>query len=100
MSINRNNLHYLHSDEAMRFDKYKALYKRFIDGTRWINDKMLKGINADQDKADFNRLVVEPMDAMWAGFTGGQDNVQGVAGNLSSFFTDLGFTLPPFNFLG
>ena len=69
MSINRNNLHYLHSDEAMRFDKYKALYKRFIDGTRWINDKMLKGINADQDKADFNRLVVEPMDAMWAGFT-------------------------------
>ena len=69
MSINRNNLHYLHSDETVRFDKYKALYKRFIDGTRWINDKMAKGINADQDKADFNRLVVEPMDAMWAGFT-------------------------------
>ena len=69
MSINRNNLHYLHSDEAVRFDKYKALYKRFIDGTRWINDKMANGINADQDKADFNRLVVEPMDAMWAGFT-------------------------------
>ena len=69
MNINRNNLHYLHSDEAVHFDKYKALYKRFIDGTRWINDKMVKGINADQDKADFNRLVVEPMDAMWAGFT-------------------------------
>lgn len=69
MSINTNNLHFLHSDEAVRFDKYKALYKRFIDGTRWINDKMAKGINADQDKADFNRLVVEPMDAMWAGFT-------------------------------
>ena len=30
---------------------------------------MSKGINVDQDKADFNRLVVEPMDAMWAGFT-------------------------------
>ncbi len=69
MSINRNNLHYLHSDEAVRFDKYKALYKRFIDGTRWINDKMANGINADWDKADFNRLVVEPMDAMWAEFT-------------------------------
>ena len=69
MSINRNNLHYLHSDEAVRFDKYKALYKRFIDGTRWINDKMANGINADQDKADFNRLVVEPMDAMCAEFT-------------------------------
>jgi len=69
MSINRNNLHYLHSDETVRFDKYKALYKRFIDGTRWINDKMANGINADQDKADFNRLVVEPMDAMWAEFT-------------------------------
>ena len=69
MSINRNNLHYLHSDEAVRFDKYKALYKRFVDGTRWINDKMAKGINADQDKADFNRLIVEPMDALWAEFT-------------------------------
>jgi len=69
MNINRNNLHYLHSEGSVRFDKYKALYKRFIDGTRWINDKMANGINADQDKADFNRLVVEPMDAMWAGFT-------------------------------
>ena len=51
------------------FEEFKRLYKRFIDGTRWINDKMAKGINADQDKTDFNRLVVEPMDAMWAEFT-------------------------------
>lgn len=36
-----------------------------------------------------------------AGFiiTGGQDNVQGVAGQLMSFFAELGFTLPQFPFI-
>ncbi len=52
-----------------KFDRFKALYKRFVDGTRWINERMAKGINVDQDKEDFKRMVVEPMDAMWAGFT-------------------------------
>ena len=52
-----------------KFEQFKGIYKRFTDGTRWLNDKMAKGINADKDKDDFNRLVVEPMDAMWAEFT-------------------------------
>jgi nitrite reductase/ring-hydroxylating ferredoxin subunit/multimeric flavodoxin WrbA len=36
-----------------------------------------------------------------AGFIimGGQDNIQGVAGQLMSFFTELGFTLPQFPFI-
>jgi len=32
--------------------------------------------------------------------TGGQDNIQQVAGQMMVFFTDLGFTFPPFSFLG
>ncbi len=52
-----------------KFDSFKALYKRFVDGTRWINERMAKGINVDQDKEDFKRTVVEPMDAMWAEFS-------------------------------
>jgi len=32
--------------------------------------------------------------------TGGQDNIQQVAGQLNTFFTELGFTLPPFDFVG
>ena len=32
--------------------------------------------------------------------TGGQDNIQQVAGQMMCFFTDLGFTFPPFSFLG
>ena len=51
-----------------KFDKYKSLYKRFVDGTRWINERMAKGINVDQDKEDLKRTVVEPMDVMWAAF--------------------------------
>ena len=34
-----------------------------------INDRMAKGINIEKDKADFQRTVVEPMDAMWAEFS-------------------------------
>lgn len=52
-----------------QFKKFKAIYKRFVDGTRWINDRMAKGINIEKDKADFQRTVVEPMDAMWAEFS-------------------------------
>lgn len=52
-----------------KFDRFKALYKRFVDGNRWLNERMAKGINVDKDKDDFNRTVVEPMDAMWAEFT-------------------------------
>src|SRR4026207_968679 len=32
--------------------------------------------------------------------TGGQDNIQHVAGNMMMFFTELGFSLPPFAFMG
>ncbi|HRZ15782.1 MAG TPA: hypothetical protein P5110_09770, partial [Candidatus Omnitrophota bacterium] len=52
-----------------QFRKFKAIYKRFVDGTRWINDRMAKGINIEKDKADFQKTVVEPMDAMWAEFS-------------------------------
>ena len=31
--------------------------------------------------------------------TGGQDNIQQVAGQLMVFFTELGFTFPPFAFM-
>ena len=52
-----------------QFSTYKVLYRKFVDGTRWINDRMVKGINVDKDKADFMRSVVEPMDVLWAEFT-------------------------------
>jgi hypothetical protein len=32
--------------------------------------------------------------------TGGQDNIQQVAGQMMVFFTELGFSLPPFAFVG
>jgi hypothetical protein len=52
-----------------KFYEFKTLFKKFIDGTRWLNERMAEGINVDQDKKDFQRLVVEPMDKMWATFT-------------------------------
>jgi len=52
-----------------KFEQFKGLYKRFVDGTRWLNRQMQKGIDIEHDKKEFQGLVVEPMDAMWAGFT-------------------------------
>ena len=50
-------------------EKFKALFKKFIEGTRWLNKKKLDGSVTQKDKDDFQCSVVEPMDAMWATFT-------------------------------
>lgn len=51
------------------FEQFKRLYKRFIDGTRWLNRQMEKGVDVERDKREFQILVVEPMDALWQMFT-------------------------------
>jgi len=52
-----------------KHEQFKRLYKKFVDGTRWLNQKIQDGTVTDQDRDDFNRLVVEPMDGLWATFT-------------------------------
>lgn len=48
-----------------KHDQFKQLYKKFVDGLRWLNN----GAPTERDKEEFTRLVVEPMDALWATFT-------------------------------
>ena len=52
-----------------KFYEFKSIYKKFIDGTRWLNEQMAKEVNVDQDKKDFQKMVIEPMDKMWATFS-------------------------------
>ena len=52
-----------------KYEQFKALYKKFIDGMRWLNRRSKDGLVTEQDKDSFNRLVVEPMEALWARFT-------------------------------
>ena len=52
-----------------KHEEFKRLYKRFIDGVRWLNQKIQEGKARDKDKEEFNKRVVEPMDALWATFT-------------------------------
>lgn len=72
---------------------------------RWGNAsslyyKMAERLNTVQNQITlYDKVLIKNKVASFI-ITGGQDNVQGVAGNLNSFFTDLGFTLPPFNFVG
>ncbi|NTV99131.1 MAG: Rieske 2Fe-2S domain-containing protein [Chlorobiaceae bacterium] len=72
---------------------------------RWGNAsslyyKMAERLNTVQNQITVHDKVLIRNKAAAFIVTGGQDNVQGVAGQLNSFFTDLGFTLPPFNFIG
>jgi len=52
-----------------KFKRFESLYKRFVDGTRWINEQMARGVNVERDKDEFKRFVIEPMDKMWGELT-------------------------------
>lgn len=52
-----------------KFEDFKILYMKFINGTNWLSKRMQEGIDIKQDKKEFVSLVVEPMDAMWDTFT-------------------------------
>ncbi len=72
---------------------------------RWGNAsalyyKMAERLNCVQNQITIsNRILVKNKIASFI-ITGGQDNIQQVAGQMMCFFTDLGFTFPPFSFLG
>lgn len=72
---------------------------------RWGNAsalyyKMAERLNCVQNQITIsNRILVKNKLASFI-ITGGQDNIQNVAGQMMCFFTDLGFSFPPFSFLG
>jgi multimeric flavodoxin WrbA len=62
--------------------------------------KMAERLNCVQNQiVTKSRILVQNKIASFI-ITGGQDNIQQVAGQMMCFFTDLGFTFPPFSFLG
>lgn len=72
---------------------------------RWGNAsslyyKMAERLNAVQNQITLRDKVLIKNKVASFIVTGGQDNIQGVVGQLNTFFTDLGFTFPPFNFVG
>ncbi len=72
---------------------------------RWGNAsslyfKMAERLNCVQNQITIkDRVLIKNKIASFI-ITGGQDNIQQVAGQMMVFFTDLGFTFPPFSFLG
>jgi nitrite reductase/ring-hydroxylating ferredoxin subunit/multimeric flavodoxin WrbA len=72
---------------------------------RWGNAsalyyKMAERLNCVQNQITINnRILVKNKLASFI-ITGGQDNIQQIAGQMMCFFTDLGFSFPPFSFLG
>ena len=72
---------------------------------RWGNAsslyyKMAERLNCVQNQTTLqDRVLVKNKVASFI-ITGGQDNIQQVAGQMMVFFTELGFSLPPFAFVG
>lgn len=72
---------------------------------RWGNAsslyyKMAERLNCVQNQITLHdRILVKNKVASFI-ITGGQDNIQQVAGQMMVFFTELGFSLPPFAFMG
>lgn len=61
--------------------------------------KLAERLNCVQNQITLkNRVLMSNKVASFI-ITGGQDNIQAVAGQLMSFFTELGFTLPQFPFI-
>jgi len=62
--------------------------------------KMAERLNCIQNQITTNgRVLINNKVAAFI-VTGGQDNVQGVAGSLLTFWSELGFVFPPFPFIG
>ena len=72
---------------------------------RWGNAfslyyKMAERLNCVQNQITLqDRVLVKNKVASFI-ITGGQDNIQQVAGQMMVFFTELGFSMPPFAFMG
>jgi nitrite reductase/ring-hydroxylating ferredoxin subunit/multimeric flavodoxin WrbA len=61
--------------------------------------KLAERLNCVQNQVTLNdRMLIQNKVASFI-ITGGQDNVQGVAGQLLGFFSELGFTFPQFPFV-
>ena len=72
---------------------------------RWGNAsslyfKMAERLNCVQNQITIKDKVLMKNKVASFIITGGQDNIQQVAGQMMVFFTDLGFTFPPFSFMG
>lgn len=52
-----------------KHEEFKRLYKKFIDGLRWLNQKIQEGTAREKDKIEFIQRVADPMDALWITLT-------------------------------
>lgn len=52
-----------------RYGQFKNLYKKFVNGTLWLNAQAGKGVDITRHKQDFEEKVVKPMDEIWATFS-------------------------------
>lgn len=72
---------------------------------RWGNAsslyfKMIERLNCVQNQITLQDRVLIKNKVVCFIITGGQDNIQNVVGQMMTFFTELGFSLPPFAFMG
>ena len=50
------------------FRQFNYLFKRFVSGRRWLEQRKQRGEYIDLDKKEFYAVVVEPMEELWQRF--------------------------------
>ena len=51
-----------------KHEQFKRIYKKYIDGKRWIAKKEQEWTITQQDRDDFEVLVASPLKKLWAMF--------------------------------
>ena len=69
-----------------KHEKFKRIYKKFIDGNRWLNQRMVEGVATQEDKDLFMERVVDPMDVLWAEMTADEKEYWGTVSDAVKVF--------------
>ncbi len=69
-----------------KHEKFKHIYAKFIEGNRWLNQRMVEGVATQKDKDLFMERVVNPMDDLWAEMTADEKEYWGTVSDAVEVF--------------
>ena len=52
-----------------KHEEYKRLYKKYVDGKRWLERRERQGTVTEKDRTEFKERVIDPMEKIRATFT-------------------------------
>lgn len=54
--------------DRSKYELMTELFTKFKKGTKWLNDRIADGTLKEDDKKEFAKKVIEPMDSLYESF--------------------------------